>query len=258
MMKLNCDMGESFGAWKMGADADIMPYIDMSNIACGFHASDPQVMSHTVELAVRNKVAIGAHPGYPDLPGFGRKEMAFSEEELVNIVLYQIGALQGICRAHHTTVDYVKPHGALYNTMMRDRNVYKALLKAVAAISSAAPSRTTSSIITPTIPLMIMATPDRLEYKKLADEYGVTLLFEAFCDRAYTDEGLLQPRHIDGAVYQNIDAIVTQAKKLIVDQAVTTCTGANLTVNADTLCIHGDGALAVESASRIRDMLSSL
>ena len=105
---------------------------------------------------------------------------------------------------------------------------------------------------------MIMATPDRLEYKKLADEYGVTLLFEAFCDRAYTDEGLLQPRHIDGAVYQNIDAIVTQAKKLIVDQAVTTCTGANLTVNAGTLCIHGDGALAVESASRIRDMLSSL
>jgi len=252
-MKLNCDMGESFGAWKIGADAEIMPYVDMSNIACGFHASDPQIMSHTVELAVRHNVTVGAHPGYPDLAGFGRKEMVFSGDEIVNIVLYQVGALQAICRAHHTTVDYIKPHGALYNTMMRDRNVYQALLKAVAILSS-----TSTSTIAPAIPLMIMATPDHLEYKKMADEYGVTLLFEAFCDRVYTDEGLLQPRHIDGAVHQNIDTIVSQAKKLIIDQAVSTCTGSSLSVNADTLCIHGDGALAIESANRIRDILSSL
>jgi UPF0271 protein len=291
-MKLNCDMGESFGAWKMGADAEIMPYVDMSNIACGFHASDPQVMNHTVTFAVHHNVAIGAHPGYPDLAGFGRKEMAFSEEELVNIVLYQVGALQAICRAHHTTVDYVKPHGALYNTMMRDRSVYKALLKAVAALSpalsptispalsstlspalsstlspalsstlsptlSSTLSPTTApSIIAPTIPLMIMATPDHLEYKKMADEYGVTLLLEAFCDRAYTDEGLLQSRKIDGAVYQNIDTIISQAKKLIIERTVTTCTGNSLSINADTLCIHGDGALALESVQRIRELLT--
>jgi len=263
-MKLNCDMGESFGAWKMGADAEIMPYVDMSNIACGFHASDPQVMNHTVTFAVHHNVAIGAHPGYPDLAGFGRKEMAFSEEELVNIVLYQVGALQAICRAHHTTVDYVKPHGALYNTMMRDRSVYKALLKAVAALSPALPpalsstlSPTTApSIIAPTIPLMIMATPDHLEYKKMADEYGVTLLLEAFCDRAYTDEGLLQSRKIDGAVYQNIDTIISQAKKLIIERTLTTCTGNSLSINADTLCIHGDGALALESVQRIRELLT--
>jgi UPF0271 protein len=248
-MKLNCDMGESLGDCKTGADAEIMPYVDMSNIACGFHASDPQIMSHTIELAVRNNVTVGAHPGYPDLAGFGRKEMVFSSDELVNIILYQVGALQAICRAHQTTVNYIKPHGALYNTMMRDRNVYQALLKAVAILSSTS---------TPAIPLVIMATPDHLEYKKMAGEYGVTLLLEAFCDRAYTDEGLLQSRHIDGAVYQDIDTIVSQAKKLIIDRTVTTYTGSSLPVNADTLCIHGDGALAVESASRIRDILSSL
>ncbi|MFT6220898.1 MAG: UPF0271 protein [Candidatus Endobugula sp.] len=248
-MKLNCDMGESFGAWAMGSDAHIMPYVDMSNIACGFHASDPQVMARTVVLAVQHNVAIGAHPGYPDLQGFGRKEMTFSFEELVNIILYQIGALQAICTANNTSVSYVKPHGALYNTMMRDITVFRAVLTAL-------------STLTPAIPLMIMATAETSEnhqaYVALAQQLGVPLLFEAFCDRAYTDEGALQSRQIKGAVYDDIDRIVNQATQLITQQSVTTCSGKILPVKADSMCIHGDhddSALVLLSVKRIRDVL---
>jgi UPF0271 protein len=245
-MKLNCDMGESFGSWKLGSDAEIMPYVDMSNIACGFHASDPQVMARTVELAVQYDLLIGAHPGYPDLQGFGRKEMAFSFDELVNIVLYQIGALQAICAAKNTSVNYVKPHGALYNTMMRDIEVYRAVVTAVSTVS-------------PKIPLMIMATNESTEkyqaYVDIAQDLSVPLLFEAFCDRAYTDEGALQSRQIKGAVYDDIDSIVDQAIQLITKRSVISCTGKILSVKADSICIHGDGALALTSVKRIRDAL---
>jgi UPF0271 protein len=245
-MKLNCDLGDSFGTWTLGCDAEIMPYVDMSNIACGFHASDPQVMARTVALSVQHNVAIGAHPGYPDLQGFGRKAMAFSFAELVNITLYQIGALQAICAANNTSVSYVKPHGALYNTMMQDIDVYRAVLTAV-------------STVNPKIPLMIMATAETSAnyqaYVELAKQLTVPLLFEAFCDRVYTDEGALQSRQIKGAVYNNIDSIVDQATQLITQHSVTSCTGKILSVKADSICIHGDGALALLSVKRIRDIL---
>ncbi|MGS2717968.1 5-oxoprolinase subunit PxpA [Eionea flava] len=248
-MKLNCDMGESFGAWHLGNDTQIMPYIDMSNIACGFHASDPQVMAQTIKLAQQHDVAIGAHPGYPDLQGFGRKAMLFTFDELVNIVVYQVGALQALCAANNVSVSYVKPHGALYNTMMTDSEVYRAVLTAVASIS-------------PTTPLMIMATDEAStqyqQYTMLAQTMCVPLLFEAFCDRAYTDEGLLQSRKIDGAVYDDVERIVSQAEQLIAQQSVTSCTGKKLKVKADSLCIHGDGALALPSVKRIREILAAL
>jgi UPF0271 protein len=230
----------------MGSDTDIMPYVDMSNIACGFHASDPQVMARTVALAVQHNVAIGAHPGYPDLQGFGRKEMTFSFGELVNITLYQIGALQAICAANNTSVSYVKPHGALYNTMMRDITVFRAVLTAV-------------STVKPSIPLMIMATAEtsasHQAYVALAQDLGVPLLFEAFCDRAYTDEGALESRQIKGAVYDDIDRIVNQATQLITQQSVISYNGNVLPVKADSICIHGDGELALLSVKRIRDVL---
>lgn len=243
-MKLNCDMGESFGSWKMGRDAEVMPHVDMANIACGFHASDPQTMQQTVALAVANNVTIGAHPGYPDLLGFGRKEMKFSFDELVNIVLYQVGALQAICAANNTQVSYVKPHGALYNVMMCDLDVFNAMIKAVSLLES-------------DIPLMIMATANHQEYSDIANTANVSLLFEAFCDRAYTDEGSLQPRQMEGAVYHDLDSIVKQATQMIQDNSVTTCSGRTLTIKADTICIHGDGDLALPSVQTIKNVLAA-
>lgn len=243
-MKLNCDMGESFGSWKMGMDEQIMPHVDMANIACGFHASDPHTMQQTVALAAANNVTIGAHPGFPDLQGFGRKDMHFSFNELVNIVLYQVGALQALCKANNTQVSYVKPHGALYNMMMRDQDVFKAMVKAVALLES-------------DIPLMIMATAEHQEYSDIAEQENVSLLFEAFCDRAYTDEGRLQPRGIEGAVYHDLDSIVNQATQMIQQGTVTTCTGKTLSIKADTICIHGDGELALPSVETIRGVLAA-
>lgn len=242
-MKLNCDMGESYGPWKMGSDAEVMPYIDMANIACGFHASDPQIISATVALAASHDVSIGAHPGYPDLLGFGRKEIQFSSSEIINITLYQVGALQAICQAHGVNVDYVKPHGALYNVMMKDVEVYRALVKAV-------------SLLNTDIPLMIMATPNHQKYVDIASEYKVSLLFEAFCDRAYENDGSLQSRQKRGAVFSDIEAIAKQAQLLVVDKKVITTSGKPMDIVADTICIHGDGNLAVASAQKIRDMLS--
>ena len=145
-MKLNCDMGEAFGAWPMGLDEQIMPYVDQANIACGFHASDPLTMSKTVALAKQHGVTIGAHPGYPDLVGFGRRNMDIAPAELKALIQYQVGALQGICRAQGVEVAYVKPHGALYNTMMKDFSVLETVMQAVSELDS--------SLI-----LMVMAIP---------------------------------------------------------------------------------------------------
>lgn len=244
-MKLNCDMGEGFGPWKMGADELIMPHIDMANIACGFHASDPQIMSHTVALAKKNDVAIGAHPGYPDLHGFGRRDMNFSETELINIVAYQVGALESICNIQDVCVSYVKPHGALYNMMMRDDDIYVAMLKAMKALAKP-------------VPLMIMATNNNGHYRQIADKHNATLLFEAFCDRAYTEQGQLVPRKIEGAVHETIDQIERQSTLLIKDQSVETLAGTRLTVEAETLCIHGDSSLALDSVTRIRKVINNL
>lgn len=138
---LNCDIGESFGAWRMGLDAEVMPFIDCANIACGFHASDPQIMRRTVALATQHDVRIGAHPAYPDLVGFGRRSMACSPDEVENMLLYQIGALDGICRAEGTQVRYVKPHGALYNDMMRQPELLRAVMSAIAAYAPSLPLR---------------------------------------------------------------------------------------------------------------------
>ncbi|ODS22793.1 hypothetical protein AB835_12235 [Candidatus Endobugula sertula] len=242
-MKLNCDMGEGFGSCEIGQDKQIMPFIDMANIACGFHASDPHIMHHTIALAVEHKVIIGAHPGYPDLAGFGRTAMSFSATELQNIILYQIGALQALCHVHKAVVSYVKPHGALYHQMMSDLDVFTTIVKAISLVEQQ-----------PT--LMIMATQHRQSYVTIANQYGVSLLFEAFCDRAYSDEGLLQSRSIKGAVYDQLTTIEKQATQLIQQQSVTTASGKILSVNADTLCVHGDSTLALASIQKIRGLLA--
>lgn len=234
-MKVNCDMGESFGLWKIGKDTEIMPLIDMTNIACGMHASDPLVMHQTVALAKKYNVAIGAHPGYADLQGFGRRTIILSGDELQNLFIYQVGALRAICYMQNVDISYIKPHGALYNNMMADVFVYENLLIALQKYDAQ-------------IPLMIMATPERESYKNLADKYGVSLIFEAFVDRAYAPNGQLEPRSKKDASHKSLDKIRQQALSLIHDNAVTTLDGQKLAVKADSLCIHGDGDLALDIA----------
>ncbi|MCC4274110.1 5-oxoprolinase subunit PxpA [Marinomonas communis] len=241
-MKLNCDMGEAFGTWKMGMDEQIMPYVDQANIACGFHASDPLTMSKTVALAKQHNVTIGAHPAYPDLVGFGRRNMDIAPTELKALIQYQVGALQGICKAHGTQVTYVKPHGALYNTMMADFSVLETVMQAVSELD-------------PTLVLMVMAIPESDQVRALAEKYQLTLWFEAFSDRLYTDEGRLTPRKQSGAVHQTFDLIEQQVLQLSEQGALTTESGQLLAIQADTICVHGDGAHAVEAVQRIRQVV---
>lgn len=242
---LNCDIGESYGAWTMGLDAEVMPFIDCANVACGFHASEPLTMRRTVALAVEHGVRIGAHPAYPDLAGFGRRSMACSPDEIEAMLLYQIGALDGICRAHGARVGYVKPHGALYNDMMREPAKLRAVMRAVVAYDAS-------------LPLMLMATRDDRAAQAMADELGQQLWFEVFADRAYDAAGMLLARHLPGAVHHGADAIVGQAVALARGEALYASDGSALQLRADTLCVHGDNAASVAAVQRIRAALQSL
>lgn len=238
-------MGESFGHWKMGMDEEIMPYVDMANIACGFHASDPLTMSKTVALAKAHNVTIGAHPAYPDLLGFGRRDIKLSTLEITNIVLYQVGALQAICYQQNVPLAYVKPHGALYNAMMRDDDIFSAVLKAVSSLSLK-------------IPLMVLANNKAHSMKEQADKLGVSLLLEAFCDRAYDDEGSLVPRSDANSVLVGDAAIENRIRELVIDKKITTITGKKLSINADAICVHGDHDDALESVIKVRAFIESL
>ncbi|MFV3403194.1 MULTISPECIES: 5-oxoprolinase subunit PxpA [Pseudomonas] len=242
---LNCDMGESFGNWRMGLDAEVMPYIDCANIACGYHAGDPGSMRSTVALALEHGVSIGAHPAYPDLVGFGRRSMACSVEEIRDLLHYQIGALDGICKVLGAKVSYIKPHGALYNDMMADPLKLRAVLEAVAAYGS-------------DLPLMLMATADDSAAQALGDEIGVPLWFEAFADRAYTASGHLVSRRLPGAVHHDPARVVEQAVRLARGQALVADDGSALLLNAATLCVHGDNDSSVAAVRQIRQALDAL
>ncbi|MGF0239269.1 5-oxoprolinase subunit PxpA [Rhodococcus sp. IEGM1300] len=239
---LNCDIGESFGSWTMGLDAEVMPFIDCANIACGFHAGDPGIMRKTVSLALSNGVKIGAHPAYQDLVGFGRRSMVYSAQELQDLVHYQIGALDGICRAQGTRVSYVKPHGAMYNDMMANPAQLRAVLQAVAAYDRS-------------LPLMLMATRDNSAAQLLGDEYGVTLWFEAFADRAYDSAGRLVSRQLPGAVHHDPEKIIGQALTIARGGNLVASDGSDLLLRANTLCVHGDNASSVAAVRRIREAL---
>lgn len=240
---LNCDLGEGLGPWSMGMDEAVMPLVDMANIACGFHASDPLTMTRTVRLAQQAGARIGAHPGYPDLVGFGRRSLQCSHEEIVALVRYQVGALDAISRPLGTAVSYVKPHGALYNDMMGDQHILRAVLEAVAGLDH--------------LPLMVLASADNSTLQSIADEYAVPLLLEAFADRAYDDSGLLVPRHLEGAVYHEEDTILNQARQLLSEGVVTCASGRRIPLRADSLCVHGDNPESVRAARAIRSLLDS-
>jgi len=242
---LNCDMGESFGNWALGLDAQAMPFVDCANIACGFHASDPDVMRKTVAMAVAHDVKIGAHPGYPDLMGFGRRSMACSPQEVENLMLYQIGALEAFCRAEGTRISYVKPHGALYNDMASDFDLLRAAMQAVIRYDR-------------NLPLLVMSTANPEPVRELALEMGVTLWFETFADRAYDANGHLVSRRLPGAVHHERGAIVDQAVALARGEPLTASDGSELYLPADTLCVHGDNAESVAAVKAIREAFQQL
>ncbi|MEZ8124592.1 5-oxoprolinase subunit PxpA [Vibrio splendidus] len=239
---LNCDMGESFGNWKMGDDESVMEWVDMANIACGFHASDPHVMSKTIKLAQHYHTQIGAHPGYQDLVGFGRRSIPHTMDEISELVCYQVGALQALCRYHHASVGYVKPHGALYNYMMANIDVFNAVAQAVAEFN---------------IPLMILSSSDNQQYLDIADDHDLPLLFEAFADRAYLNNGQLSPRTQKGSVYVNQDDIYNQVMQIINYGSVTTIEGERLPIEADTICVHGDNPQSIALIRKIRQDLNA-
>ena len=225
-------MGESFGIYKLGLDEEIMPYIDMANLACGFHASDPVTMHQSVKNAKEHGVEIGCHPAYPDLVGFGRREMVCSQEEVVSFVLYQLGALDALCRSYETQVSYVKPHGALYNAMMRDEAIFKGIAKAISKYDNR-------------IKLMILSSSKNNDYKKLAQKYKIELLYEVFVDRAYSDEGFLLSRANKGAVISEEIEVISRAKLLFEKNIIKTINKKELKLKADTICVHGDNKSAL-------------
>ena len=223
---LNCDLGESFGAWTMGLDADVMPYIDQANIATGFHAGDPMVIQHTLRLAKEHGVTVGAHPAYPDLVGFGRRSMACSREEIIAKLHYQVAAIDGMATIAGIGLRYVKPHGALYNDMMARSDVRKAILEALAEYHRP-------------LALVMQATPEVDAHRKEADTAGIEVWFEAFADRCYDDR----------------EKMLEQVKQLCDRGSVTTISGVELPVAADTLCVHGDNAEGVAAIREIRQLV---
>ncbi|WP_303291397.1 5-oxoprolinase subunit PxpA [Marinobacter sp. SS5-14b] len=243
-MLLNCDLGESFGAWTMGMDEQVMPYIDQANIACGFHAGDPMTMHKTVRLALAHGVTLGAHPAYPDLQGFGRRSIAVSTEEISALIRYQVGALSQIAASEGGALHYVKPHGALYNDMMRSEAILEAVL--VAIQTSPQP-----------LALMAMTTADNQPLKAACHQHGVALLLEAFADRAYDQNGYIVARNRPGAVHHDQQTIVEQARNLSAGKPIQTIDGASLHLEADTLCVHGDNADAVAAVKAIREALGA-
>ncbi len=242
-MKLNCDLGESYGIWQMGRDEAVMPYIDMANIACGFHASDPDVMAATIQSAVHHGVQIGAHPGYDDKKGFGRRSIPHQPHELKNLLIYQVGAMQGLCQLYGTQIGYVKPHGALYNDMMASDTVFLALVEAMAEAKIG-------------VPLMILATQNNPRYQQMAASKGVDLLFEAFADRAYNANGQLLARSVSGSVYHDPQQIINQVLQLVEKGTVTTLDGQHIPLQADTVCVHGDNDQSVATIAQLRAALA--
>ena len=236
---LNSDMGEGFGVWEMGNDLALLDYIDSTNIACGWHAGDPERMKKLVAAALHKQVMIGAHPSLPDLMGFGRREMAITPNDAYNFVLYQAGALQAFIRAQGGTLHHVKPHGAFYNQAARDKSLALAIAQAVKDLGD-------------NVILYGLASSCFVEAAK---EINVPLWQEVFADRRYTSEGYLVPRTQPGALIENEDQAAAQALRMAQKGEVVALDGSIVKVQADTLCIHGDSPTALDFAKKINSLL---
>ena len=238
---LNADLGESFGAWPMGHDDALMASITSANVACGFHAGDPSVLRRTVRLALTHGVSVGAHPGFPDLVGFGRREMQLSPSDVEDMVLYQVGAAAGVAAASGTRLQHVKAHGALYNMAVRDHGLAQAIARATAAID-----RT----------LILFGLPDS-ELLKAGEAAGLRVAAEAFADRTYEPDGTLTSRRKAGSVIHDPATVVARAVEMVTTGTLLATDGSRLTVRADTLCLHGDTPGSAELARQIRGALES-
>jgi UPF0271 protein len=236
---LNCDLGEGFGAWSMGDDAALLDVVTSANVACGFHAGDPQIMLATCRLAAEKGVAIGAHVAYPDLRGFGRRPVPTTPDELFADVVYQLGALSAAASAAGTRVRYVKPHGALYNVAVRDAAQADAVAAAIAAVDPG---------------LAVLALPGS-ELLRAASDRGLTPISETYADRAFQADGTLVPRAHAGSVLHDPAEIAARVVRIVTEGRVTAIDGTEIAVEARSVCVHGDTPRAVEIAAGVRGEL---
>lgn len=238
---MNSDLGESFGRYTLGVDELTIPLITSANVACGYHASDPVVMNTTVARAARAGIQVGAHPGFPDLMGFGRRSMAVSPEEAKAYTLYQLGALDAFCKANGMTMQHVKPHGAMYNMAAVDYQLSLAICEAVAAFD----------------PNLIVLGLSGGETIRAAKDVGLKAAQEVFADRAYEENGSLVSRRKEGAMITDEEIAISRVVRMVKEGVVTAITGKDIPITADSICVHGDGAKALAFVQRIRETLTA-
>lgn len=239
---LNSDMGESFGVYKLGFDDDVIQLISSVNVACGFHAGDPNVMDHTVMMAKKYGVGVGVHPGFPDLLGFGRRNMDVSREDLINMVIYQIGALEVFCQKHGTRLQHIKPHGSMNNMADGDEEWAEALIDAVLAVK-------------PDLPMYVKPNS---QLHKVAKKKDLPFVQELFADRAYNNDMSLVSRRQEGAVISDLDEVAKRVMKMVTERKITTVTGDEIEVEGKTICVHGDTPTALDMIKAIREKLKSI
>jgi UPF0271 protein len=233
---LNADIGESFGIYRTGNDRDLLRSITSGSIACGFHAGDPAVMRHTVRMAVKAGVSIGAHPGFPDLAGFGRREMSIEARDIIDLVLYQIGAMSAIAKAEGAALRHVKPHGALYNMSVRRDDIAEAIAQATVSFDAA---------------LVLVGLPGSA-LLSAGSRAGLRAAAEGFADRSYEADGSLTPRHMAGAVLSVPAQVAERVVRIVRDGEVAARDGSTLQLHVDTICVHGDTPGAAELAAAVR------
>lgn len=236
---LNADIGESYGAFRTGNDEELMTVITSANIACGFHAGDYSTIPMTIQLAKKNSVGVGAHPGFMDLFGFGRRSLQLSSEEIYQLVVYQIGAIQAFCKVENVPLIHVKPHGALYNIAATDYSIANSIARAVHDVDAN----------------LILFGLCNGELLRAGEDYGLTVAAEAFADRTYTDDGQLLPRSERNSIHTDIEAIEKQVLEIVMEGKVTTLGGNQIALRSNTICFHGDGLNVYQYAKRIRDVL---
>ncbi len=241
---LNSDVGESFGIYKLGLDEEVIPLISSANVACGFHAGDPAVMRRTLALAKTHGVSVGAHPGLPDLLSFGRRYMDASLREIKDYTAYQVGALQAFATLQGTKLQHVKPHGALYNMAVQNINIWEATAEVIAGIDKG-------------LILVALAGQNRDQIKAIGERYRIRVAFEFFADRAYNPNGSLVARQEPGAVMHDEKAVARRVIKLVSDGKVVAKDGTEVSLMADTICVHGDNPAAVRLIKRIREELTA-
>ena len=238
---LNSDLGESFGRYTLGMDADILQLVSSANVACGYHASDPLVMNKTIAMAKETGVRVGAHPGFPDLMGFGRRNMDVSPAEAKAYTLYQLGALDAFCKAHGVKMQHVKPHGAMYNMAGKDYALSKAICEAIYEYD---------------MDLIVMALSGG-ELVHAAEDMGLKVAREVFADRAYEEDGSLVNRRKEGAMITDENEAIARVVRMIKEQKVTAITGKDIPIKADSVCVHGDGVKALAFVKKIRETLTA-